>query len=730
MRHAVRISSMTKQAQATQGDQQPSDTAAQAGGEGARARRPDIFARESLGWRAAFAVATSVLIPLIIDLVRQTPLWAKLVVGLAWFTALATAEVAILVNRQYRMRTRETSLWDTYDRLDAVLSSMRKSLRTIEGFESSPEALFRSHFSQEVSNLEAELRHSAESRTLAVSRNHLRRAALVLREFDGREEDCVLAVFQAGDISAELSDHLVQEWFSRVYSQTQMGAIRNVKRLILLDSVDEERSPLVQLLIDFHITNSDRFECKLMPTELFCQTVEDYSPQVHLEANDFAVYRGKYVFFGRPLAVGKRTGVWSNAPETVELMTAIFNGCWNHPRTRPCVSSDTPRTPVTPEELFAAASGAYRHDEGDVIPHRPTSVSGSERSGRDASPIGAKEQSEMSVRANDRVRVFVIGLSDYLRRFALPGLAKARGIQLVGLAVRDVGSARDRLGDFQIGDIVAPYEVALSRNDVDAIYVCLPNALHLEWVLRALDSGKHVLCEKPMVLRAGDVDLIEERAKTAGLCVMEGLMYRFHPQWSALQDTLASGGLGATRVVISDYAYLDTAYEGPRFSPDLGGGVLRMVGGYPVNVALVAFQEVPVAVTASQRPAGDTGVDATTSAILEFPSGHAIVSASVDAFDNQYARIVGSGGMVELLTPFNPSSDQRVELRFTDSTGQDSKTFDPADQFQLEFEHFSEVVRGVREPAVTLEESRLQAMVLGAIASSFTRGGERIELSG
>jgi hypothetical protein len=328
---------------------------------GGGATRSDFFARQSIPWRAAFAVVTSVLVPLLIGLIHRTPLWADLVIGLAWFTALVSAEIAILVNRQYRMRARETDLWDAYDRIDACLSSMRKSLRTLEAFEGSPEALFRSHFRHQLWNLEAELRHSAESRTVEVSRNHLQRASLVLQEFAGRDPDRIIAVFQASDVAAELSDHLVQEWFGRVYSQTKCGLIREVRRIILLDSEDEERSSLVQLLIAFHTTNNG-FKCRLMSTAQFRETVDDYSSQVYLQANDFAVYRGTYAFFGRPLTIGKRTGVWSNAPETVGLMETIFEACWEHPSTRranPPVGNDEP---VTPTELFTAASATYRYD--------------------------------------------------------------------------------------------------------------------------------------------------------------------------------------------------------------------------------------------------------------------------------------------------------------------------------------------------------------------------------
>ena len=332
------------------------------------------------------------------------------------------------------------------------------------------------------------------------------------------------------------------------------------------------------------------------------------------------------------------------------------------------------------------------------------------------------------IESDQPLRIFVIGLSDYLARRAFPGLERAAGCELVGVAVRDVERAREKLRGASAGELIQPYDAVFDRSDVDAVYITLPNALHIEWTLRAIEAGKHVLCEKPMALRAEDVDRIDRAARARRVTVQEGYMYRFHPQWTRVTEILGGGLIGDVCAVISNYAYLDANYAGPRFQPELGGGVMRMVGCYPMSVALLAFDVDPVAVTALARPADTTGVDGSTSAVMEFSGGHATITATVDGYDNQYVRIVGTTGVIEVAMPFNPAADASTVTVLHRDEGVERIEIEPADQFQLQFEHFARVARGVDQPIVPLAESRRCARALAAITDSAGRGGVRIEL--
>ena len=329
---------------------------------------------------------------------------------------------------------------------------------------------------------------------------------------------------------------------------------------------------------------------------------------------------------------------------------------------------------------------------------------------------------------NDAVRVASVGLSDYLRRYAFPGLSSSVNCEFVGVAGRDPAKIRTALGEQFTGTIYSSYEAAIESPDIDAIYITLPNCLHKEWSLRAVAAGKHVLCEKPLALRAADVDEIASAAKAANVVVLEALMYRHHPQWSYVAELLGAHAIGQVRSVVASYAYLDTSYTGPRFSPQLGGGALAMVGSYPIDTAVLAFSTMPTAATAFAQPAASTGVDGTTSAILEFATGHAIMTVSTEAYDNQHVRIVGSDGLIDIPVPINVPATSRASVivqspRYATSERAD---FGPSDQFKLQFEHFARVVRGLQPPLIPLDESRRYAEVIEAVARSARSDGIRI----
>lgn len=328
------------------------------------------------------------------------------------------------------------------------------------------------------------------------------------------------------------------------------------------------------------------------------------------------------------------------------------------------------------------------------------------------------------------VRIVCLGLSDYLRRYAFPGLASADNCEFIGVAGRDPEKIRAVLGDQFSGEIYSGYESALSDPRVDAVYITLPNILHAEWVLRAIEAGKHVICEKPLTLQAADVDLIESAATNAGVVALEAIMYLHHPQWQYITQLLASKAIGQIRSVVANYTYLDTSYTGPRFNPHLGGGALAMVGSYPIDTAILAFGAAPTAVTAYSLPAHATGVDGTTSAILEFTAGHAIITVSTGAYDNQYVRLVGTEGLIEVPLPINAPAHSMttVLVHRAGLSKPDRAEFGPADQFKLQFERFAAVIDGREKPVTTLSESRSYAQTLEAVARSANSSGQRVAL--
>lgn len=324
------------------------------------------------------------------------------------------------------------------------------------------------------------------------------------------------------------------------------------------------------------------------------------------------------------------------------------------------------------------------------------------------------------------VTICALGLSDYLRRFALPGLMTATGCDLKAVAVRDVSKAQRALGGVSV-PLMESYEDVLARKDVEAVYIMLPNALHLEWVMRSIRAGKHVLCEKPMGMSVEDVNAISQAAESNGVHVMEGYMYRFHPQWTEVVSMLRGGVIGNVRSVIGHYAYLDEQLTAARFAPGSGGGALRLVGCYLVSAARLAFGTEPQQATGRARyhVAGD--IDLSFSGVLDFNEGQAILHTSVETFDTQYLRIMGESGMIEMPLPWNPGAQEDVSIVLTGSSEfEKPRPVAHADQFQFEFEHFARLVRGVDEPIVPLSESLLNTAAVEALRNSAMQGGRTL----
>jgi D-xylose 1-dehydrogenase (NADP+, D-xylono-1,5-lactone-forming) len=202
------------------------------------------------------------------------------------------------------------------------------------------------------------------------------------------------------------------------------------------------------------------------------------------------------------------------------------------------------------------------------------------------------------------------------------------------LASRDVEKARSVAKSLGIGRVVGSYEALLEDHDVDAVYIPLPNSLHAEWTVRAAAAGKSVLCEKPLATSADGVREQIETCTKHGVSLMEGFMYRFHPQTRRVQQLIASGVIGRVRHV---HAHLSVNImrtldrSNIRYRDGLGGGALFDMGCYAVNIARMVFGSEPERVVGQMRVDPTLGVDTSAACILEFAEGMATISCSFAA---------------------------------------------------------------------------------------------------
>jgi len=289
--------------------------------------------------------------------------------------------------------------------------------------------------------------------------------------------------------------------------------------------------------------------------------------------------------------------------------------------------------------------------------------------------------------------------------------------ELRAVASRQPETAASYAAEWDIPHAVSPYEALLARDDIDAIYIGLPNSMHVEWTVRALDAGKHVLCEKPLALTPDGVDEIARAAERNNRVAAEGFMYRHHPLTHAVLDVVRSGELGTIRLIRGAFTFL-LAGRNPDIRTDrgLGGGSLWDVGCYPASYACLLEDAEPVEVFGCQV-ADASGVDMTFAGIMRFGSG---VLASFDSgFQSTFRaemEVVGSDGLLRIDRPFKAGPESRLML--IRGTEESTLSFPPAPPYAGELADFTGAVLDRTPHPLPLRESRRTARVLAALYAS------------
>lgn len=268
------------------------------------------------------------------------------------------------------------------------------------------------------------------------------------------------------------------------------------------------------------------------------------------------------------------------------------------------------------------------------------------------------------------------------------------------------------------------YEALLADDDVEVVYVSLPNALHIPWTILALRHGKHVLCEKPLSPRAAEVEEAFDVAEAEGRLLSEAFMYRFHPQLDRVRELLADGAIGDLRLVSSSFRFPADPIADATVLKGPDGGSLLDVGCYCVSASRLLAGE-PEVVQGEVVPADGDGVDLRFVGTLRCRSGVlAQFDSSVDLPHAERLELMGSRGTLALSDPWGQGREARIELRRDD--GREVIELGVVDAYTLQFERFAAAVRG-GPPPPGREESVSNARVLQALLES-ARTGTRVEL--
>ena len=306
----------------------------------------------------------------------------------------------------------------------------------------------------------------------------------------------------------------------------------------------------------------------------------------------------------------------------------------------------------------------------------------------------------------------------------LRGARKSDKVEVVAVASRDLARAQAHARERGIERAYGSYEDLLADPELDAVYVALPNVFHVEWSIRALEAGKHVLCEKPLSRDPAEVERAFDAAARAGRILMEGFMYRHHPQMRKLEELVAEGAIGDLRAVRSAFTFVLDRPGDVRWTPELGGGSLLDVGCYCVSGSRLLAGE-PEVVYAEQR-LGETGVDVHFAATMRFPGDVlAHFDCGFDAPQQGLLEAVGSEGSILVPDPFiidtwgldlrRDGRVERVEL-------------EKRNKYQAELENLAAAINGEAEPLLGRVESVGQARALDALLRS-AELGEPVALS-
>ena len=311
----------------------------------------------------------------------------------------------------------------------------------------------------------------------------------------------------------------------------------------------------------------------------------------------------------------------------------------------------------------------------------------------------------------------------------LPAILQAPNSELIAIASRRPGAAAETLAKYapcypgiQAYDDM---DALLTNPDIQAVYLPMANGEHAEWALRAIEHGKHVLVEKPMALTVADIDAIETAAFRHKVTVMEGFMYRFHPQHARVKELLNSGLIGEIRSVRSSFSFMMRPARMYRLADDVsrGGGAMWDIGCYAIHSLRLFFDQPPLAVTAMSKYV-ESGADISTSGILDYGDG------KFAQFDFSFERarrceyeIVGTKGGLKCHVVWQlPGGDVPVISWWTEDGLQAEERLPVSNHFNLEIEHFSDCVLNSKAPQLSLADARENCRVIVAALESAATG--------
>jgi predicted dehydrogenase len=324
---------------------------------------------------------------------------------------------------------------------------------------------------------------------------------------------------------------------------------------------------------------------------------------------------------------------------------------------------------------------------------------------------------------SQRIRWGVLGTAKIATTKVIPAMQQCEHAEITAIASRELSKAQDAAAKLSIPRSYGSYEALLADPDIDAVYIPLPNHLHVPMSIQAAEAGKHVLCEKPVALSVAECRTLIDAQRRTGVKIGEAFMVRSHPQWLTVRALIGEGEIGEVRSIMVNFSYFNRDPHNVRNRLDWGGGALMDIGCYAIQVSRFSLGQEPLRVAGRIDRDPEFGTDRLTSALIEFPHSHLLFTCSTQMVPAQRVQIFGTTGRIEVEIPFNAPNDRPTRI-FLDRAGKGSTTheFPVCDQYTLQGDAFSLAIIHDQEPPTPLSDSIRNMAVIDAVFRSAETG--------
>ncbi len=323
------------------------------------------------------------------------------------------------------------------------------------------------------------------------------------------------------------------------------------------------------------------------------------------------------------------------------------------------------------------------------------------------------------------LRFGILSTAKIGRELVVPAIQDAENCVVTAIASRDLARARQMADRFSVPHAFGSYEEMLASDAIDAVYIPLPTSQHVEWTIKAADAGKHVLCEKPIALKADEIDSLIAARDRNKVLVTEAYMVTYAPVWRKVRSLLADGAIGRLRHIQGAFTYFNRDAGNMRNIPALGGGGLPDIGVYPtISTRFVTGRE-PLRIQAVTERDPEFGTDIYSSVKADFGDFELTFYISTQMANRQVMVFHGTDGFIEVKSPFNADRYGAEELELTNRGHSASQIFRFPDsrQYKREAEAFASAALGQGAEVVSLESSKLNQKVIDAIYRASEKDG-------